>query len=432
MRSLLLAAVAAVTLTGVAPTAAAAAPPPPPIRHVFVIVLENKSYAETFGPGSKAPYLATTLPALGKLLPNYYGIGHQSLDNYVAMVSGQAPNPVTQADCQFYTDVVPGTAGPGGQALGQGCVYPTSTATVADQLSAAGRTWAGFMQDMGNDPAREAKTCAHPALDSQDKTQSATATDSYATRHDPFVYFHSVIDRPACATSVVPLTALPAALAAGTAAPALSFITPSLCDDGHDSPCADGRPGGLVTVNQFLAKWVPQILGSPAFNDNGMLVVTFDEAESTGAAADASACCGEGPGPNSPLPGISGLGGGRVGAVVVSPFTRPGTTDTTAYNHYGLLRTVEDVFGLAPLGNAATVAGFGADVFDGGTTAVPASPPPPPPPASPPASSPRAALPTTGSTVPDLALVAGASALALAILGRRRRRAEPGKMKPAR
>ncbi|MBV9466140.1 MAG: hypothetical protein JO206_09055, partial [Solirubrobacterales bacterium] len=73
----------------------------PPIRHVFVIVLENESAATTFGAGSPAPYLSGTLRAEGAYLPHYYGIGHQSNDNYVAMISGQAPNAQNQADCQF-------------------------------------------------------------------------------------------------------------------------------------------------------------------------------------------------------------------------------------------------------------------------------------------------------------------------------------------
>src|SRR5439155_17389717 len=97
--------------------AAAAAPGPPPIRHVFVIVLENKDFDETFGPDTKAPYLARELTAQGQLLRQYYGIGHFSLDNYIAMVSGQAPNPVTQGDCVFYLDFVgTGPAAPDGQA----------------------------------------------------------------------------------------------------------------------------------------------------------------------------------------------------------------------------------------------------------------------------------------------------------------------------
>src|SRR4051812_28543035 len=95
--------------------------------HVFVIVLENKTYEETFGSDSPAPYLATTLPAQGVLLRQYHGTGHFSLDNYISMNSGQAPNPQTQGDCQDYTDFVSPNGGAldgDGQALGTGCVYP--------------------------------------------------------------------------------------------------------------------------------------------------------------------------------------------------------------------------------------------------------------------------------------------------------------------
>ena len=73
----------------------------PPVRHVFVIVLENEGYAATFEDPGADPYLATTLPSEGALAPtDYDAIGHESNDNYIAMVSGQAPNPQTQADCQ--------------------------------------------------------------------------------------------------------------------------------------------------------------------------------------------------------------------------------------------------------------------------------------------------------------------------------------------
>ncbi len=333
----------------------------PPIKHVWVIVLENESAATTFGANSPAPYLAKVVPASGAFVGNYFGIGHESLDNYIAMVSGQAPNPMTQADCQQYTDIFPGTVGSDGQVLGLGCVYPAAVKTVADQLSAKGLGWKGYMQDMGNDPSREASTCAHPALNSSDGTQKATAKDNYATRHDPFVYFHSIIDSPACNQRVVPLTALPGDLASEANTPAFSFITPSLCEDGHDSPCADGRPGGLVSADNFLRTWLPRIVAAPAFLDGGLVIVTFDESETN----DATSCCGETPGPSSPMPGITGAGGGRVGAVMLSPYIRPGTVSTKSYNHYALLRSVEDTFGLAHLGMAggSGVASFGPDIF---------------------------------------------------------------------
>jgi phosphatidylinositol-3-phosphatase len=358
--------VACLGALGAAPAAGA----PPPIRHVFVIVLENKGFSETFGANSQAPYLSRTLTAQGQLIANYYGVAHLSQPNYIAMVSGQAPNPITQSDCQFYMDMVPGTIGADGQAFGQGCVYPSPVKTIADQLRAQGLTWRGYMQDMGNS-ATEPKTCRHPALNSQDKTQSAKVGDQYAARHNPFVYFHSIIDDTAnCNANVVPLDRLPGDLASTQSTPNYSFITPNLCEDGHDSPCVDGRPGGLVSSDAFLRAWVPRILASPAFRQDGLLVVTFDEAET----GDASACCDEQPGPNTPNPGgtTAGPGGGKIGAVALSPWVRPGSINAHPYNHYGFLRSVEDIFGLSHLGYAgrAGLDAFGQDVYNGDGPAI--------------------------------------------------------------
>jgi hypothetical protein len=327
-------------------------------KHVFVIVLENKGYTETFGPNSPAPYLSHTLPSQGQLLTNYYGIGHNSNPNYIAMISGQAPNPENQADCQIYDDFVGVTFAPYGQLIGQGCVFPNSVNTVADQLSVRGLRWKGYMEDMPS-------PCYHPSLNTQDNTQQATVGDQYATRHNPFVYFHTIIDSPQCAQNDVPLTQLQNDLASATTTPNLSFIVPNLCHDGHDSPCVDGEPGGLISADAWLKQWVPVILNSPAYKRDGMLIVTFDESDYT-SSQDASACCNEQPGPNSPLPGITGLGGGRTGAVVLSPFTRPGSVNSTPYNHYALLKSIEHIFSLPYLGYAAPadVPLFGSDVFN--------------------------------------------------------------------
>src|SRR2546423_8026515 len=120
-RGVLAAALAVSALAAPAPSAAATSPP---IKHVFIVVLENENADTTFGPGSKAPYLAKTLRSMGQFMPNYYGTGHLSLDNYTAMVSGQGPNVVTQADAPAYTDVLPGLIGADGQAMGHGSAYP--------------------------------------------------------------------------------------------------------------------------------------------------------------------------------------------------------------------------------------------------------------------------------------------------------------------
>jgi hypothetical protein len=352
-------AVVAAPMRGIAavPARAAAAPvaPLPRVRHVFVINLENKGYAQTFGASSPAPYLRKRLRAKGQLLTQYFGVAHHSLPNYIAQISGQGPNAQTQSDCKVYRNFTgSGTASPD-QAVGQGCVFPKRVRTVANQLTRHGLRWKGYMQSMGS-------PCRHPALNTRDRTQRARIGDQYAAKHNPFVYFHSIIDSKKCAKRNVDLKKLPKALARTRTTANLTYITPNLCSDGHDSPCVDGRPGGLVTANKWLRHWVPKILASPAYKKNGLLIVTFDEAD-TSAANGADACCGEGPGPNSPLPGITGLGGGRTGAVLVSPFITPGSRNTTPYNHYSLLRTIENLFGLTPLGYAKRARGFGHDVF---------------------------------------------------------------------
>lgn len=342
---------------------ARAAAPPALIGHVWVIVLENESATTTFGPTSPAPYLAQTLSAAGAFVPGYYGIGHNSNPNYIAMISGQAPNLQNQMDCPKFDDLTPGSIGAFGQASGSGCVFPADVPTIASQLDAARLSWRDYNEGMGADPQREAAACGHPVIGQMDTTEVATPSDQYATRHNPFVYFHSVIDDAAlCNSHVVTLDPLLSDLATPTTAPTFSFITPNLCNDGHDAKCANGGPGGLPAADTFLRTWVPRITGSAAFQrQNGLLAIIFDE--STG--LDTSSCCGEVPGPGQPLPGITGPGGGRTGAVLLSPCIAPGTMSAVAYNHYGLLRSVEDLFGLAHLGYAAGagVQSFGADIF---------------------------------------------------------------------
>jgi hypothetical protein len=350
--------------------AAAKDPSLPDIQHVWLIVLENKDYADSFGPDSEAPFLARELTKTGQLLPNYFGTSHLSLGNYVTLVSGQAPNPDTQADCNVFTDVFPGVLDAEGQAIGRGCVYPAAVKTIGNQMDDARLRWRGYMEDMGNTP-EAAKTCRHPANGDMDDTQSARAHDQYATRHNPFVYFHAVIDSPTCDRNVVALDQLTVDVASAATTPNFAFITPDLCNDGHDATCADGGLGGLPASDAFLRKWVPVILGSPGFAAHGLLVITWDEANVD---PDSSlACCDEPMGPNTPAPGIVGPGGGQTGTVLISPFVKPGSVNETPYNHYGLLRSIEDLFGLPYLGYAGRpgLKAFRGDVFGATPGAAP-------------------------------------------------------------
>lgn len=399
-----------------------AALPPGTIDHVMVVEMENAGYRTTFGPGSPATYLNHVLRPEGELLAGYYATGHFSLDNYIAQVSGQSPTTTTQGDCvASYADVTPGTPAPHGQVAGQGCVYPASVATIATQLDARyppnPRThvasWRAYEEDMGNTPARDGGApdptggtdCAHPAVGGAPAV-SATATDQYVTRHDPFVWFHSIVDHPAlCDANVVPLGTLGATgrpapsghlvrdLAHAATTPRFAFVTPDTCDDGHDTPCVGTNStgthqGGLVGADDFLRHWMPTVLRAPAYRSGSMLVViTFDEADVDPSTHPtyADACCHEQPGPNTPAPGDASAtsaaqapGGGRVGALLLDArYVRHGHVDRTGrYDHYSALRSYEDLLGLTTggtdghghLGWAAArgLRPFGRDVFTRG------------------------------------------------------------------
>jgi hypothetical protein len=348
------------TVIAMALTAAPAAAAPLPMRHVFVIVLENHNFDVTFGTRTEAPYLAKTLRRAGAFVPNYYGVTHASLGNYIALVSGQGSNGATQSDCQYYTDLTPGTPGADSQALGQGCVYPPWVKTLPDQLNAAGLRWRLYMEDMGNDPTRENATCGRPRLGTRDQTWNTESGDEYVARHNPAVYFHSILDGPTCTMNDVRLDQLRRDLAAKATTPNFALIAPNNCHNGHPDEvgggCQDGGPSGLLRVDQFLRKWVPRILAAPAFKTDGLLVITFDEAELWPQTnGDAGACCNEPQFPNTINNGgvLLGRGGGRVGAVTLSPLLMPGSVDPTPYNHFSLLRGIEDAFGLGHLGYAA-------------------------------------------------------------------------------
>lgn len=337
----------------------------PRFDHVIIVMLENEDEADAFSPGAPTHYLSRTLPAQGALIANYYGIGHHSLDNYLAIISGQAPNADTQSDCPT---LVPdaGHLVSGGQWKGTGCVYPKAVPTLAGQLEHAGLSWGEYAQDMAaaSGPGvvnADRNACVHPAYGDSDTLAKATADSQYATRHNPWVYFRSISNAD-CVKHDVDLSRLPSALAHPGRFPSVAMITPDLCNDGHDATCADGHSaGGVTQVDAFLKTWIPRITGSATYRQGRtMIVVTFDEAESD----ESSSCCHEESGPNVTEPGVTGPGGGKIGAVVISPHTRRGTFPSQSYNHYGLLATIAKNFGLPRLGYARGARVFGSDVFN--------------------------------------------------------------------
>jgi hypothetical protein len=404
------------------PSSGFGTPALPSIKHVFLIVLSDTGFNQAFGPGAPATYLSKTLVSQGELLDDFYAVTGGELANEIALISGQGPTVQTAEDCPQYAAVTPATVGADGQVLGSGCVYPSQTDTIAEQLSADGLTWKAYVEGIGETPAQPT-TCAHPTLGSADPDHAPTAEDPYVTWRDPFVYFESVTGNATCASSIVGLGRLASSLKTVKSTPALSYIVPDRCHDGSEEACAPGEPAGLAASDAFLNTVVPEIESSPAYKAGGLIAITSDQAPQSGPDADASGCCMTSTFPNLPagaaganatLPsGEAGAtsttapamtttgatsttapamtttgatsttapattttgttttsttttgttttgtttpaGGGRVGLLLISKYTKPGSINVVGeYNDFSLLASIEDLFGVSRLGYAGS------------------------------------------------------------------------------
>jgi len=304
---------------------------PGKIKHVWLIILENKSYDASFTGLNNNTYLWKTLPDQGVLLKHYYGTGHFSLDNYISAVSGQATQPDTQADCPDYSNFagtvdtsgslatnpnygqLASAAGPNAAAGANGCVYPSSVPTLFNQFDSAGVSWKGYAQDLGNPdasgPTHDAGTqyCGAPYASpaaagdtSQPNPGSANATDQYVPKHFPFPWFQSLLQSGDCNSQHIanlfdPSNGLYHDLQSESTTPAFSWISPNNCSDAHDAVCHGNNlsggfsdpntpkppvnyTGGLYASDLFLQHVIPEIEASPAFKDGGLIDITFDEA----------------------------------------------------------------------------------------------------------------------------------------------------------
>ncbi len=349
--------------------------PLPEIDHVFVVVLGDNGFEETFGERSNSTYLSQTLPEEGALLANYFAVASGSLANQIGLLSGQGPTPETALDCPNYGDLLPGTISAEGQAEGNGCVYPAAAETLVSQLGEAKKTWRAYVEGMAAGAAAGQPTaCRHPLLGTPDPGQVPLPGDAYETWRNPFVYFHSIVDSPACEEDDIDLERLATDLAKAKTTPNLAYIVPDACHAGGEAPCEEGAPTGALAAGEFLEAVVPEIVESPAYEEGRSLIaITSAQAPQLGAHADASSCCGTPEYPNmppreeaeaAPGPVKPNGGGGRVGLLLISPYVKPGTVEESGYyNHYTLLATIEQLFELPLLGYASEQLSFAETVL---------------------------------------------------------------------
>lgn len=261
----------------------------PQFSHVFIVVEENHSYQQTIG-NSAMPYLNSLASKYG-LATQYFANTHPSLPNYFVLTTGQ-----TITDMNDFTG-------------------PTSADNIAQIVTAAGKTWKCYAESLPN--------------------AGYTGPDAgpYDHSHVPFGFFQSVQSDNSQKVNIVPFSQLSADLSANQL-PDFGFIVPNIQSDGHDCPggaqsCDDNAK--LANADSWLAANIQPLLDNPAFQQSGLLLITYDESTD----------------------GDNAHGGGQVPLIVISSKSKQGFTSTTFYQHQNTLRLALDALGITHLPGSA-------------------------------------------------------------------------------
>ena len=307
------------------------------LDRAFVIVLENHSEHSVIG-DVNTPFISSLAQQYG-LAANYFGVTHPSEPNYVALISGSNwfinnDNPANRFD---HTNLV-------------------------DELEARHISWGGYMEALPADPLADFAPSAADPL--------------YASKHNPFALFTDIRSDPARVANIKPYTALAGDLN-GPHAPRFVFISPDQCNDMHggvnhaiaghpETPCpfnsTNNDPNDVLlkqNADAFVHGAVTTIMSSRAWTPHSAIFIIADEGDFTGNAVnggwDSPAGCCDSPVLPAGDPDISpqwpgGLyGGALVPAVIIDPSGPRHFVSNADYNHYSLLRTIEDDWNLGEL-----------------------------------------------------------------------------------
>jgi hypothetical protein len=336
---------AAAVLTGWSAASAAGLEGVPRYDHVFVIVEENKDYAQILDPAA-APNIAALAARYGDAA-QFFAEVHPSEANYVAMLGGDTFG-IHDDDAYFCKRgaAQPACAG----AAEPGYVDHTIAARhLGDQLAAAHLSWKGYYENL---PAAGslAVTASDPSFDN-----GTRKTALYAAKHSGFINFADVQADPRRAAHMVGFDQLDRDLASGEL-PNFGLIVPNQCNemhglhgDGVPADCDGADKAALIRRGDaYAGELVRRLQATPMWSGRGnvAIVITFDE----GSGKTREGCCGVTP------DAASNFGGGHIPTIVITNHGPRGVRDDTPYSHYSLLRTLEDAFGLPEhLGHAADV-----------------------------------------------------------------------------
>jgi len=255
----------------------------PSFGHVYLIVMENNNYDEIVG-NADVPYINSLIAKYG-LATNYQAVAHPSEPNYLALFSGST------------------------QGVTDDGLYNLDRQNLADQLEAHDKTWQVVAQNVPLDCFTGAT-----ASDGED------GTGTYARKHEPAISFTGISTSPARCSHITNFAHF------DPAAADFIFIVPNLCNAMHDCSTATG--------DAFLQSFVPTILNSSAWQQNGVLFIVWDEDEGSSSS-------------------------NRIAALVIANKVRPGFQSAVAHNHYSLLRTIEDAWGLGCLNQTCNANNLG-------------------------------------------------------------------------
>lgn len=260
----------------------------PQFGHVFLVVEENHSYSEVIG-NSAMPYLNSLASKYG-LATQYYANAHPSIGNYFMLTTGQ----LISTD-----DAYAGTV---------------SADNLVRELVAAGKSWKSYAESL--------------------PSQGYTGGDvyPYVKHHNPFAYLIDVLNSTSQTQNLVPFSQFSSDLA-NNQLPTFSFIVPNLLDDAHD--------GTLPAADAWLQQNLAPVIASAAFQKDGLLIIVFDESDTTDVAN----------------------GGGHVAAVIIGPKAKPGYQSTTLYQHQSTLRLILQGLGVTAYPGAAASAPDMAEFF---------------------------------------------------------------------
>lgn len=309
----------------------------PRFAHIYVIVEENKDYDQILG-GVDAPHIAALAKAYGNAT-QFYGEVHPSEGNYVALLGGDTFG-IHDDDPWFCN---PASTDPACTQVKKDPAYVDHTVhepSLGDQLLAAGLTWKGYFENLPAPGSLDYIASEPPISD------GTRFTALYAAKHSGFTNFASTQSDPNRSERLVGFDQFEADLKSGRL-PSFALVVPNQCNEMHGlvglnvpADCQGANKAALIGRGDAeVQRLVEEIQATPAWKsrENVAIVLTFDE----GLGSERGGCCAVTP--DAP----SNFGSGHIPTLVITNHGPRGLADDTPYNHYSLLRTLEDAFGIS-------------------------------------------------------------------------------------